>query len=672
MAINFFKIARGLFLAPQTTTPASPADGDVYYDLTSNAFQFRENGSWKALGSGQGGINYITNGQADTGVAGWSSYADAAGAAPVDGTGGSPAITFTASPTSPLRGSASFVLSKPAANRQGQGVAYDFAIAEADLAKPLTISFEYFPTANFEPGSTLPDLSDIVIYIYDVDNARLIQPSQFILGGGSETPNKYSAQFQTASDSLNYRLIFHIATTNALAYDFKFDTVSLGPETKAFGAPVTDWTRFTPTFTNVNLGAGGVAEGIYRRVGSDLEVRVSLRSGTGPSTSGPLSLSLPTGFQMDASPGGLLPDQRGYLGGAIYTDTGGASFNTIMGVERLSNTTVSFRRTDGTSFPQAGQFSTANETFQTTFTVPIIGWRSTVSLSQDTDTRVVAASYLSNDGASIGPSFAATQMILPDLGFDTHGAYNSATGVYTVPVSGIYRVSGRLASSGTTSNADLNVILRFNGADIRLAQEAEVVGTTGGYSPTVTYDWLIEAKAGDTIELIHFGNPATTVDTNTPARTVMNIQRLSGPSAIASSETVAAAGISTAAQLIPNVTEVVVNFNSTTFDTHGAITTGAGWNFRAPISGLYECSACVGFGGLVTQPQVVIRVNTVSVVGVVGAAGGDGFSSGVATHILKLNAGDEVDVTAYHASGSGVSLNSDPRLNFFSIKRIGL
>lgn len=671
MAINFFKIARGLFLSPQPTAPASPADGALYYDSGSNAFQFRENGSWKALGSGQGGINYITNGQADTGVAGWATYADAASAIPVDGTGGSPAITFTASGSTPLRGSASFLLSKSAANRQGQGVAYDFVIAEADLAKPLTISFEYLPTTNFEPGSTVPDLSDIVIYVYDIDNARLIQPSQFILGGGSQTPNKYSAEFQTASDSLNYRLIFHIATTNALAYDLKFDTVTVGPEPKIWGAPVTDWTRFTPTFSNLTLGSGGVAEGIYRRVGSDLEVRVSLRSGTGPSTSGPLVLNLPTGFQIDSNPGGLLPDQTGYLGGAYYSDTGGASFNTVMAVERLSNTSVSFIRTDGTSFPQSGQFNNANESIKATFTVPIIGWRSSVSLSQDTDTRVVAASIRDNGGGAIGLSDTLLPVV-DTVDFDTHGAYNTTTPQYVVPVAGLYSISGAVYSQGVTGNQDLQVSLRLNGVSIRRSAMTEVVGTTGGYGPVCPFDWQVEVKAGDLLQFYGAANPAASIDTNSPARTNINIRRLSGPAAIAASETVAATARSVSGTLVPNTTDVRIQFNLVDVDTHGAITTGGSWTFRAPISGLYEVSACVAFGGTASFPEVKINVNGVNLISGIGAGSAAGISSGTATHVFRLNAGDEVHADAYHQSGSGVSLSTDGRLSFISIKRIGL
>lgn len=52
MSDNFFRVHKGVGLAAQTTAPANPVDGDVYYDSSVPAFRFRENGTWKLLGSG--------------------------------------------------------------------------------------------------------------------------------------------------------------------------------------------------------------------------------------------------------------------------------------------------------------------------------------------------------------------------------------------------------------------------------------------------------------------------------------------------------------------------------------------------------------------------------------------------------------------------------------------
>jgi hypothetical protein len=58
----------------------------------------------------------------------------------VDGTGGTANITFNRDITTPLREAADFLLVKDAANRQGQGVSYDFSIHNSDLNKTIIIT----------------------------------------------------------------------------------------------------------------------------------------------------------------------------------------------------------------------------------------------------------------------------------------------------------------------------------------------------------------------------------------------------------------------------------------------------------------------------------------------------------------------------------------------------
>lgn len=50
--------------------------------------------------------------------------------------------------------------------------------------------------------------------------------------------------------------------------------------------------------------------------------------------------------------------------------------------------------------------------------------------------------------------------------------------------------------------------------------------------------------------------------------------------------------LSAAAQSIPGATWTIINYDTKEEDTHGAVTTGSGWIFTAPLSGLYNVSAC--------------------------------------------------------------------------------
>lgn len=145
--------------------------------------------------------------------------------APVDGTGGSvTGLTFTRSTSLPLVGTASFLLSKDAANRQGQGVSTDFTISSADKGNPLQISFYYSASS----GAVLGNASDVKVFLYDVTNGVFKTLTRSVLSGPTaDTVYRYAGQFTASSTSVNYRLILHVTTTNASAWDIKLDTVTV-------------------------------------------------------------------------------------------------------------------------------------------------------------------------------------------------------------------------------------------------------------------------------------------------------------------------------------------------------------------------------------------------------------------------------------------------------------
>ena len=192
--------------------------------------------------------NYILNSHAELNTTGWATYADAAQATPVDGTGGSPTVTWTQTTTSPLDDLGSFVFTKDAVNRQGQGVSYAFTIDSASQAKVMTITCDYIVgSGTFVAGSSSVD-SDLEVFIYDVTNSVLIQPSNYKLYSNSSTvASQFIANFQTPYNSTSYRLIFHCATTSASAYTVKVDNVKVSPTEYTYGTPITDWQNFPTT-----------------------------------------------------------------------------------------------------------------------------------------------------------------------------------------------------------------------------------------------------------------------------------------------------------------------------------------------------------------------------------------------------------------------------------------
>jgi len=159
-----------------TSSVDDPASGSHKVVNRNGLLYMRDSsGNETAIGSAgsTGGVNYIENPNAETGTAGWATYADAAAATPADGTGGTANVTWTRNTTAAeiLRGDASFELTVDAADRQGEGVSYDFTIDRADQNKVLGIWFDVDATdANYADD-------DLQVFIYDKDQSQVITPT---------------------------------------------------------------------------------------------------------------------------------------------------------------------------------------------------------------------------------------------------------------------------------------------------------------------------------------------------------------------------------------------------------------------------------------------------------------------------------------------------------------
>lgn len=161
-----------------------------------------------------GNLQYIT---------GQAFLANGGDSAPTDGTGGVvTGVTFTRSTVNPIVGVASFVLSKDAANREGEGVSTDFTINNLNKGELLEISISYDGSAGIVLGAN----SDVTIWIYDITNAVMlpISPTD-TLGGPVNTIRTFVGTFTASETSIDYRLIFHISTTDTTAWDLQFDNV---------------------------------------------------------------------------------------------------------------------------------------------------------------------------------------------------------------------------------------------------------------------------------------------------------------------------------------------------------------------------------------------------------------------------------------------------------------
>lgn len=248
--------------------------------------------------SDTGPSNLIANGAfEDPSTAGWATYDDGASAAPVDGTGGSPAnITAIAQDTTTAdlidgRGTAQLV--KAAANAQGQGWSYDFTLPtkSALVSSLVSLSFDYYMSVS--------SVSDVMrVYLYDKTNSTLITPT-FVSCGGGATPSLASVTVPCHAElawlsttSVSYRLIFHTAATSTTAVTTFVDNIYTGQYRSAVGPNVGPAQLLT--FTLSNFGNG--TQAIYvTRVGEFAEIQGVLMVGSSVPT-GAITLAFPSGY----------------------------------------------------------------------------------------------------------------------------------------------------------------------------------------------------------------------------------------------------------------------------------------------------------------------------------------------------------------------------------------
>lgn len=641
------------------------------YDTTSSRWQLT---GGSGSGSGSGGFkNYITNPDAEADTTGWATYADVAGTSPVDGTAGSPTLTFTRTTSSPLSDLASFLITKDAANRQGNGVSFDFTVDASSKAKVMQIGFDYIvASGTFVAGNpadrTSAGDSDITVWIYDVTNAVLIQPSTYRLFSNSSTiADRFTANFQTASNSTSYRLIMHCATTSAAAYTVKVDTVSVSPTTYVYGTPITDWTSYTPTYGS-GYGTVSTSNMKYRRVGDSIEVKGTFVTGTLTSANG--TISLPPGLSIDTSKQ-VATEPVGRIIRSV-------SSNTLMYFTALaqtgSSTTAIYQGGPLAINNAVGPFSAVTmssvggngETMDVDFRVPVSGWSSSVQMSDSADTRVIAASYYRTTTQSYANSTFTTINFDGKL-VDTHSTMSA--GSYTIPVTGIYKLFCHVLWAASPGSQSIIQVSK-NGSTSGIASNGRIYDSDTNLK-NMSGSIMLDLKTGDVITIQAYQSSGGSINLTTAE---MSIERISGPSVIAATEEISAYGTAGDGQSISNSTNTVLTL-VTAFDTHGSV---SGNVITIPSTGRYMYQATIQYAANTTGVRQLWCERstdggsnwTTVTLDTIPAAASSGTK--VTTEkIFNFNAGDKIRFLTWQNSGSSITITSSihqQRFNFFKLK----
>jgi hypothetical protein len=496
-----------VILDGQASTPSNPSAGfyKIYAKDDDKVYKLTPAGVETELGAGgaSSGINYASGLFSGESVAGINTYADAAAATPVDGTGGSPSISAAALNTStPLRGTSSQRLSKGASNEQGEGWSYDFTLDRADYegSKPVIIQFRYKTSANYANN-------DVRMFVYDRDGATLLNVLSLTGDGSvaySSATTLYTGVFYPNSSNNDYRLIFHITSTNASAWDLDIIDLKITPEQTVPGAIVTPWEAWTPTGT---MTANTTYTGFKRRNGDYGEYVVSIAFAGAP-TSTTLTVNQPNGevidtAKMPSATASLTPiDGFGYV-----IDSGSRNipvavvYSSTTAVQPIANAGGA-----GTGITQASPITFgASDFVRFSWRVPIVGWAASAALST-TEAYLMGAKFAAaKNGVQNITTTSATKVTGWTVSKDNLAKWDSTNNRWTAPRTGRYDINAQVIL--INAQAEFYYInIYVNGSQVRRKFPASQA------APALDIFASIDLNAGDYVEIFVQSSADTNYD----------------------------------------------------------------------------------------------------------------------------------------------------------------
>lgn len=566
-------------------------EGTIVY-ATDESAGYLDNGSNLipiGSGSGSGGINYLTDDDAnfENSVGSWT---------------GDTNIVVSQETVSPLRGSGSLKIAKELhANASTQTVkSPTFTVDAADLAKKIIISFDYdFSDTGYADGD-----ARIQIIQDPAGTPVTIRVNGEDIMGGKGT---HYAQFQTDSTITDYQLQIYWVDTGNNSVNAYLDNVSVGPQVITHGAIVTDSKEYTPTFNSgFSVGTGGNASSSwhYSRVGDKLHISGGFRLGaTSPSIgTGNFSITIPSGLAIDLDKLEMIdgyPKVGSYRAGDYSTAN---IYNNDILIENSSTTTLVFT---GLNFGLMTTTSPMTWASDDIFSIeelilPIQGWSSNAKMSEDFGGRDVYAKVYLNTAQAI--SIAGTyDTVKFDSAYEGGNLfYNAGTSTarIVVPESGLYDIkfqSGYELNTYTIGNLQ-DFMLQVNGSPVAVDRKFNEATSNQN---SVIYDasTTVRLNKNDYIDVKTRHFEATTRNLLAGlSNTFLEVKKIASPQTMLENELVAARYTSTSTDSIPNGVTTDLIFDTLDGDTHNAYNTSTGV-YTFPVSGWYDIDAKIGIYG---------------------------------------------------------------------------
>lgn len=562
----------------------------------------------------------------------------------------------------------------------GEGIISDaFTVEPGDLGKVLTFKLYY----KSDYGASTDNWSGILgsqtwaVYIYDQTAGAWLQPAGFLGMNQNSGVGIVSGTFQSSVVSGQQYRIAVIALKNTTSTSaLQIDNIYVGSQTAPIGPVVTDWVSYTPTIT----GFGTVAFQSFRsrRVGDTLEIEGYFQAGTVSAATasftigynggnGNVSIDNPGKIVTNAVVGrvGYNQSSSTFFGAYVLCTSSGSTLNFSAQTSTVNNLATSV----------SGNFFVSGSVLQLNASVPISGWSSNVQLSNDTDTRVVAfrATRTSSQSFPNVPALPGTVVQFDSIKNDTHGAWDSVNYRYIIPVSGYYDISARFLLQFGTNTAEIVAYLVVDGTVVALQQDFKAATASGNQGIFARFLWNLNAGQAVQVRMYQANSGGGAIngvfELGGIEHGAMYVNRLSGPSVVAASETVAASAINTSAQSILNTTLTNVTGWTVQQNTHGSLATDG--QFTAPVSGFYVATLQLGYAANVNGFRAA-RILLDGVAVSYAEAPGSNFIIPPITHWAgRLNAGQILRPNTYQTSGSPLSINSDGNYNKWIIVRVG-
>lgn len=553
--------------------------------------------------------NVIANGVAAVDAAGYAAYADAAGIKPVDGTGGSPSLTIGINNSDPLDGSNQFVITKGATNRQGDGIACPFTIKRAQKYKINRISFDYAGALAWSAnGASLASPSDLTVWIYDVTNGVLIEPSQSYLDGSGE----FISEFQ-ATDSVDYRVLFHVSTTNASTWAFLFTNLKIGRRQIARGPTVSDWTEYPLGSITTSSGTltNYTSRAWWRRVGDSIELMGRVNFTGAPGTWATPQIPLPSFAKIDYA---KMTDysssiEAPVVGNAAFWDFGSA---VMPGDVYLTNNdnriAIGFHNDATTPAVRRNALGSTNpvtvvsgDGFQwKTTSIPITGWSSNTVASSDFGNREIYT-RMSKTSQSVSDA-VATKITLDTIIQDKTASANTANNRIEIKEPGLYLILGTLDFNSSSNFRLRSAFIYVNGSNTNDGRNGFAGRESGNNNSVIVQAFnLMELKAGDYVELYALHNSGGSL---TVGYASLAVAKWNTPQTLMGGEKVRVLAANPGGAAI-TATPSNVPYTAS-HDTHGA------WNgtrFTAPRSDWYDYDASIGVSGTNNSTSQAIDIS---------------------------------------------------------------